>query len=503
MPGDDSKEEIKAASTDEPSVPRDDKDNNKKRQNNNKNKRKWNKKGKIGKNHTWREGGQGDADGDAGEKGSSGNKGRPLEKVHPGSYADPNMRELFQITLPPHLLPPAPEMNPTDRNAADAEEGEKDAEKSRNFSKKKVAFLLAYIGAGYAGFQTNEGQRTLQAEFELALLKAELISPLNMGYFHKYSWSTSGRTDKGVHACAQVCSAKIQVRPDQTLDDVREVINQHLPEDFRVLDVVRATKSFCAKTGRSRVRYQYMIPSFCFFEREELRALMAEIAPLETAGSRDKGVPLSPVEVGHIQDRIKNYRVKPEQLASLQQSLEKYVGTHSFHNFTKGLNSKDASATRYIVSFQVEKPMIFKDGIEWVPTQVIGQSFLLHQIRKMISLGLDSVRMNMPDLVTSALKKESRIRTNIAPAQGLFLEMSFYDGYNQKMQYLPDVDELEWDSEGTPGNDRWKQFRNEVIMDYIVTEEDNEGNFIQYLYNHEFYFDHTENYELPVKKSGE
>ena len=31
-------------------------------------------------------------------------------------------------------------------------------------------------------------------------------------------------------------------------------------------------------------------------------------------------------------------------------------------------------------------------GLEWIPTQVVGQSFLLHQIRKMTSLAIDVAR---------------------------------------------------------------------------------------------------------------
>ena len=353
--------------------------------------------------------------------------------------------------------------------------------------------------------QTNEGIKTLQAEFELALLKSELLSPLNFGYFHKYSWSTSGRTDKGVHAAAQVCSAKIQMLPDQTMDDVREVINQHLPPEFRVLDVVKTTGSFCAKTGRSRVRYQYMIPSFFFYDRTKLIKLLQEVAPKE-GRDRHMGEPLNETEISKIQEQMKNYRVTPEQLESLQTALRQYEGTHSFHNFTKGVSAQDPSSMRYILSFNVEEPMVFANGMEWIPTQVLGQSFLLHQIRKMISVGMDSVSLGLPNMVSAALEKDCKIVTNLAPAQDLFMEMSFYDTYNEVKVPTADVEKLDWGIEGTPVNDRWKKFRNDVIMDHVVKDEEKCGNFIQYLYNHEFYFDRTDNYEslgTNLKTEGE
>ncbi|CAB9500430.1 pseudouridine(27/28) synthase [Seminavis robusta] len=451
--------------------------NNNNNQNNN-NRGRRNKKSKYDKkNHTWR----GDGDGDQ--------RGNRDKQIHAGSYAHPAMRKLFNITLPPHLLPP--DKPPTSEDY----EAEKKQQEPKNFSKKKVAFLLAYLGTGFAGFQSNEGQRTLQADFELAMMRSELISPLNFGYFHKYSWSTSGRTDKGVHACAQVCSAKIQLKPDQSLDDVRQLINSHLPDKFRVLDIVRCGRSFCAKTGRSRVRYQYMIPAFCFWERNEFRDLMLQVAPKNKAG-RAPGTPLSEEERQQIKNRIKDYRVTQEQLDSLQQALEKYQGTHCFHNFTKGLTSKDANAMRYIVSFKVEEPMVFENGMQWVPTQVIGQSFLLHQIRKMISVALDSVRLNLPNLIPPMLDKKTRAISDLAPAQGLFLEMSFYDNYNKKIENQPDMEKLDWSVEGTVPYERWKEFRNQVLMEHVVNEENKEGNFIQYLYNHDLYFEVDASYKL-------
>lgn len=477
------------ASEKEPNNNGDEGDKPKRHHNHNKRNNQNNKRRKkVDTNHTWRE-----------------NRGK--NEVHPGSYANPEMRKLYNVTIPAHLLPPAdaPRRDRKELSAeaavkAKSEDGtilaanDATTTEGRKFSKKKVAFLLAYLGTGYSGFQTNEGIQTLQAEFELALLKSELLNPLNFGHFHKYSWSTSGRTDKGVHACAQVCSAKIQMLPDQSMDDVRELINQHLSPTFRVLDVVRTTNSFCAKTARSKVRYQYMIPSFFFLDRKKLAELMQEAAPLK-GRTRNMGAPCDEAEIRKIQETISKYRVTPEQLEALQTALHQYEGTHSFHNFTKGLSAKDPSASRYIISFNVEKPRVFENGMEWIPTQVVGQSFLLHQIRKMISVGLDSVRMGLPNMICSALKKDCKIVTNLAPAQGLFMEMSFYETYNQVKTAQAEVEELDWATEGTPVNDRWKDFRNNVIMEHVVKEEEKAGNFIQYLYNHEHYFDRKVNYE--------
>lgn len=44
----------------------------------------------------------------------------------------------------------------------------------------------------------------MEAELELALYLAGAMSKDNFGNPRKVSWSRSGRTDKGVHAAAQV-----------------------------------------------------------------------------------------------------------------------------------------------------------------------------------------------------------------------------------------------------------------------------------------------------------
>lgn len=49
--------------------------------------------------------------------------------------------------------------------------------------------------------------------------------------------------------------------------------------------------------------------------------------------------------------------------------------------------ANNKTTMQYIISFETEDPIILKGQIEWIPTCVVGQSFLLHQICKMISLG--------------------------------------------------------------------------------------------------------------------
>ena len=93
--------------------------------------------------------------------------GERVEKEpHAGSFANEEQRKLFNVELPP----------------------EEDPEIAKTRSKRKVAFLLGYLGTNYTGFQINEKQRTLQGDFELALLRCNFLMRSNFGYPPKYGW---------------------------------------------------------------------------------------------------------------------------------------------------------------------------------------------------------------------------------------------------------------------------------------------------------------------------
>eukprot|EP00339_Tiarina_fusa_P005148 CAMPEP_0117000322 /NCGR_PEP_ID=MMETSP0472-20121206/2704_1 /TAXON_ID=693140 ORGANISM="Tiarina fusus, Strain LIS" /NCGR_SAMPLE_ID=MMETSP0472 /ASSEMBLY_ACC=CAM_ASM_000603 /LENGTH=479 /DNA_ID=CAMNT_0004699979 /DNA_START=230 /DNA_END=1670 /DNA_ORIENTATION=+ len=390
-----------------------------------------------------------------------------------GSFANPALREQFGVALgddDPKMI-----VIPEDQAT----------------TKKKVALMLGFLGTGYGGFQANPNQRTIQAVVELALYRAGLIGKFNFGQPNKYSYSMSARTDKGVHACAQVCSLKVQLLDTDVdnLEGVRQRVDERLPEEIRLLDIQRTTRNFCAKTQRDRVRYQYMIPSFLL--HPDYRSVLNELnIPMEGRHEVAK-LPLTKEEVAKLKDTLKDFRSTEEQRALLQSSLSKYEGTHPFHNFTKGIKRGQASANRFIEFFKTQDPVKI-DGIEWIPTQVLGQSFLLHQIRKMVSMAVGGAAP--ASVMDQALSKTDCIRVHVAPAQGLFLEMSYFTGYNRRKQSNPELPDLDWNVEG-PANARWSAFRDR-IREHIVEEEKEEGNFVQYFYIQECIFDYRKFYRL-------
>jgi tRNA pseudouridine38-40 synthase len=398
---------------------------------------------------------------------------------HPGSYANAGQRERFGVAVPeePGASAVAPDQNATEQTIVKR-------------AKRKFALLLGYVGSGYSGFQMNEEQRTIQADVELALLRSGLLLRSNFGCPSKYGWSVSGRTDKGVHAAGQVVSCKLEVFTEEsagtsgltsTEDDIRNLINEHLPSSMQVLDVVRTTRNFCAKTQRHRVRYQYLVPSFML--HGNLSELFGSAAP-----DPESDTPLlSRERVLELQSQLVTYRASPRQLDALRIALSTYHGTHSFHNFTKRMTTLEDRSKRFIESFEAGDPILLS-GLEWIPTTVVGQSFLLHQIRKMIGLALlvasEASSSRTVDELKHALSCADSVRVPTAPAQGLFLDMSVYETYNHRknMSQNSEVQDILWGREGeSPAQERYLAFRDR-LLDHVGKQELEEANFLQYLF---------------------
>ncbi|XP_015792162.1 tRNA pseudouridine synthase A [Tetranychus urticae] len=305
---------------------------------------------------------------------------------------------------------------------------------------KKFAILLSYCGVNYYGLQRNAQVKTIEGDLFDAFLKLNLIKQEHYDRPQEFFFQRAARTDKGVSAIKQILSCRM---PEWFPEKITE-INSLLPPQIRVIAVKKTTRHFDCKNYCDGRTYAYMMPSFA-------------LAP------PDETVNLS-------------YRVKPDYIDRFNQILGKYVGTHNFFNFTSQKNSVDPSAMRYIIKMECGQPFIRKD-LEFVMIRVRGQSFMMHQIRKMIGLAIGIMRGYATEEVISKAFKLERLDIPKAPGLGLMLEEVHYDKYNKRYSGDGIHEALTWDEY----NDVIQSFVEEFIHPVIIDSEINELSMMKWL----------------------
>ncbi|XP_042436244.1 tRNA pseudouridine synthase A-like [Zingiber officinale] len=173
-----------------------------------------------------------------------------------------------------------------------------------------------------------------------------------------------------------------------------------------------------------------------------------------------------------------------EHKARFNRILQQYVGTHDFCNFTNR-RAEVPSTRRYIISFHANT-VVCIDGIEFVKCEVVGQSFMLHQIRKMIGLAVAVMRNCAPEsIIGVALKKDVGVKVPTAPEVGLYLDECLFTSYNK--QWKDSHEPLTMDAYAEEAED----FKMKYIHTHIAAMEHKEGTFALWLHslNHRNYQD--------------
>lgn len=309
--------------------------------------------------------------------------------------------------------------------------------------------------------------------------------------------------------------------------DVVSKINSHLPEQIRVWKILRTMKSFNPRNSCDSRIYEYLIPSSCFLPPhpdtqfatlvsnynlnksldsttesfwtrtiDELRKVKESAA---YTSIRDDDLDIGVLELDkniedadkpamyaqlrrtklireHIASAKREYRISAERLEVVRQLFAIYKGSKNFHNYTVGQTFNQPNSIRIIKNFAVAEPFLI-NGTEWLSLKVHGQSFMLHQIRKMVAMVLLMVRSSCP---TSRMEHSfTDVKLNIpkAPSLGLLLERPIFDVYNQRAQDLTDKEKIELeDMDQVIAN-----FKMHNIYDKIYSEEERENPFHTFL----------------------
>ncbi|CCJ30624.1 unnamed protein product, partial [Pneumocystis jirovecii] len=406
---------------------------------------------------------------------------------------------------------------------AEQEELEIRETKTDRKPKRKVACLIGYCGTGYHGLQLNDPSRTIERDIFEALVRVGAISVMNSDDPKKSSLNRAARTDRGVHAACNLISLKMIIEQQNLL----ETINAALPESIRMWSITRTLGSFNPKTFCDSRIYEYLVPSYVFLppypksflaqritkhreiinkeknsvwiygneymlyckdkkdiwdleKQHHLKNLDNETCisnkiinennkePLFTSNQTQESQEKE--EERRIELKIKKeYRISAERLQLVRDAFKIFEGSHNFHNFTVGKPFNDKSVYRMIRSFTVSDPKVIQE-IEWISLKVHGQSFMLHQIRKMVALIILVVRCGTPLSFISETFKSTRYNIPKAPSLGLLLEKPIFSGYNKRAESMNReiIDSSLYEKE-------IKRFKETYIYDKIFSKESKEN----------------------------
>jgi tRNA pseudouridine38-40 synthase len=238
---------------------------------------------------------------------------------------------------------------------------------------RTLKLTIAYDGTRFVGWQRQSEGESVQGLLEDALAKFEGAPVTVHG---------AGRTDAGVHALAQVASARVTCRHD--VATLTRALNAHLPEDVRVVSVEEVAADFHARFSARRKTYRYRIRN------------------TPTADPFDRHF------VWHIPE--------PLDLAAMKEAAAAVVGTHDFAAFQSA--GGDSNGTVRTVSRSE-----IGDTAGLVTYEIAGDGFLRHMVRALTGTLVDIGRgWRSPASMAPLLRGSSRSDAGpTAPPQGLFL----------------------------------------------------------------------------------
>ncbi|KAL8291783.1 hypothetical protein RQP46_002041 [Phenoliferia psychrophenolica] len=344
-------------------------------------------------------------------------------------------------------------------------------EKKERFPKKKVAVLIGYNGGGYKGSQINPAVDTIEGEVFKAFVKAGAVSEDNSNNYQKVGLSRAARTDAGVHAAINVLSIKLILEPPSlpASTTLEAHVNSFLPPTIRIWSVLRVQGSFNPRMLCDQRRYEYTVPTHVFLGPkpkspmanwlEKARATPAPSVSSSTTTTDPVPTPdvvlptpepttptkeamnasaafwaAQPDGTAFLADVAakRDWRIPPGLLKDVRAFFEAYEGSHNFYNYTVGKDFRDRSCQRVMRKMEVSEPFIV-NNTEYVSVTFLGQSFMLHQIRKMIGLAILSIRSSTPPSLIAETFGPSHIHVPKAPALGLLLLEPQYGEYNKRV----------------------------------------------------------------------
>ncbi len=240
--------------------------------------------------------------------------------------------------------------------------------------------ILSYDGTRYLGWERQPGkENTIQGKLEhvLSLMTDQEVEVIG-----------AGRTDAGVHARGMVANARLET--DLSGEEIRDYMNEYLPEDICALEVKKASERFHSRYNALGKTYRYT----CYVD------------------------PVKPVF-----DR--RYVYVPEEVPDpdrMIKAAEYLIGEHDFASFCGNPRMKKSTVRR------VDLIEIVQNG-PYLTFTYHGNGFLQYMVRILTGTLLEvGYGKRTPESMEELLAARERALAGFtAPAKGLCLMKVDYD----------------------------------------------------------------------------
>lgn len=246
---------------------------------------------------------------------------------------------------------------------------------------RTIQLVLHYDGGGFAGWQRQPAERTVQGALE------ETLERLCGGHVPVIG---AGRTDAGVHARGQ--AAGVRVAEKWTPATLRRALNATLPRDIWVAAAYEMRAEFHARYSATARRYTYVV------------------------GTDEEAA--SPFR--HPHELVERHALDRRLLDDAAREL---IGDHSFRAFAVQGTAPPTDAHRCTV-----REARWRDRVGGLAFEIEANRFLHHMVRFLVGTMLEIARghrapASMRELLGAS---DNRAVSPPAPAHALFLDRVDY-----------------------------------------------------------------------------